>query len=187
MPVATFKMLSPLGSSKRRTLTNDYRPRNVALVVVWKQNQFRNEDAVVEPDCKHHAGAQPAHGVHHEVQSKLHGCWTSRWGGGTRGGGRLQHTQTPTQCFMVSDLQITRQEWPDWTSPCSHAHISWSTWHTCYTVIVELVLKSTFTELCNTWVFRVRRCRWLTHSEMTVSRYRYYFIIPSDEIKYRPI
>lgn len=46
----------------------------MALVVVGKQDQFRDEKRVVEPDPEHYADAQPAHGVHHEVQAKLHGC-----------------------------------------------------------------------------------------------------------------
>lgn len=58
---------------EKRNLTEDNRPRDVALVVVRQQHQLGDEDAVVEPDRQHHADAQPAHGVNHEVQAKLHG------------------------------------------------------------------------------------------------------------------
>ena len=53
----------------KRIRTNYDGPGDVSLVVVWKQNQFRDEEGVVEPDPKHHADTQPAHRVHHEVQS----------------------------------------------------------------------------------------------------------------------
>lgn len=64
-----------MSTQKVRKLTNNNGPRNVSLIVVWKQNQFGNKKGVVEPDPKYHTDAQPAHRVHHEVQSKLHGCW----------------------------------------------------------------------------------------------------------------
>lgn len=58
---------------EKGNLTEDNSPGNVALVVVRQQHQLGDEDAVVEPDRQHHADAQPAHGVNHEVQAKLHG------------------------------------------------------------------------------------------------------------------
>lgn len=44
----------------------------MSLCIVWKQHQLRNEEAVVEPDEQHRAYAEPAHRVHHEMQSQLH-------------------------------------------------------------------------------------------------------------------
>lgn len=58
---------------KKRNLTEDNGPGDVALVIVRQQHQLGDENAVVEPDRQHHADAQPAHGVNHEVQAKLHG------------------------------------------------------------------------------------------------------------------
>lgn len=52
---------------EKRVLTNNYGPGDVAFIVVGKQDQVRNEERVVEPDPKHYADAQPAHGVHHKV------------------------------------------------------------------------------------------------------------------------
>lgn len=63
---------------KQRILTYNYGPRDVSFIVMWKQNQFWNKEGVVEPDPKYQADAQPTHGVHHKVQSKLHGCKDSR-------------------------------------------------------------------------------------------------------------
>lgn len=60
-----------------RIHTNNCGPGDVSFIVVWKQNQLRNEESVVEPDPKYHADAQPTHRVHHKVQSKLHGGWNS--------------------------------------------------------------------------------------------------------------
>lgn len=42
-------------------------PGDVARFVVRQQHQLGDEDAVVEPDRQHHADAEPAHGVNHEV------------------------------------------------------------------------------------------------------------------------
>ena len=44
----------------------------MSFSIVWQQHQLRDEEGVVEPDKQHHADAEPAHGVHHEVQSQLH-------------------------------------------------------------------------------------------------------------------
>lgn len=77
-----------------RTLTNNGGPGDVSFIVVWKENQLRNEERVVEPDPKHHADAQPAHRVHHEVQSKFHGC---------RGKKQRKHTHKQMSGYCYSN------------------------------------------------------------------------------------
>lgn len=62
-------------SEKTATLTDNKNPGDVPFVVVWEQDQFGDEEGVVEPDPKDDADAEPAHRIHHEVESKLHGCF----------------------------------------------------------------------------------------------------------------
>lgn len=66
--------MSTIPAVGTRTLTNNYGPGDVSFIVMWKQNQFGNKERVVEPDPDHHTDAQPAHGIHHEVQPELHHC-----------------------------------------------------------------------------------------------------------------
>lgn len=54
-------------------LTDNQGPVDMTLIEMWQQHQLGDEEGVVEPDGQHHTDAEPAHGVHHKVQPKLHG------------------------------------------------------------------------------------------------------------------
>lgn len=57
---------------KSLQLTDNYWSRYMSFSIVWQKHQLGDEDGVIEPDEQHRAEAEPAHGVHHEVQPQLH-------------------------------------------------------------------------------------------------------------------